>query len=63
MEDVVISGVSPAGDAASVASLPSETVIFNFARILWTYTETQAQGSESSSLTTGWDLVENRSWA
>ena len=63
MEDVVISGVSPSGDTTGVAELPSETVSFNFAKILWTYFEERDSGAASGNLVGGWDLTKNRSWS
>jgi type VI secretion system secreted protein Hcp len=62
MEDVVICGVTPTGDAMGTAVLPSETVSFNFARILWTYCETHEEGAVVGSVTGGWDLSRNTSW-
>jgi type VI secretion system secreted protein Hcp len=62
MEGVVISGVMPTGDATGVAMFPSETVSFNFGRILWTYTEPHDEGAEAVTVSSGWDLSRNRSW-
>jgi type VI secretion system secreted protein Hcp len=62
MEDVVISGVSPNGDATGVAELPSEAISFNFARILWTYSEPGADGAVGGNIAGGWDLAKNKSW-
>lgn len=61
LSDVIVSSVSPLGDATAEESLPLEDVSFSYGKIEWTYTETDHQtGAAKGDVAAHWDLVKNK---
>jgi type VI secretion system secreted protein Hcp len=56
--EVYVSGFSNSGD--DPATLASETVSFNFAKIELKYTPQKADGSAAAAINGGWDIKENK---
>lgn len=59
--DVLIGGVSVGGSSQGESSLPLEEVTFNYAKIEWTYTETDHKtGQPKGNVAAGWDQHSNQ---
>jgi len=62
LTDCIVSSVSASGSVMTQgsATLPFETVTFNYAKIEWTYTQQKrADGSGGGNVAAGWDLEKN----
>lgn len=61
LTDVLVSSVSNGGSAQGGETLPLEEVSFNYAKINWTYTETDHKtGKAKGDVETHWDLSANK---
>lgn len=60
LDDVIISGVAPAGSAQATDPLPAESVNFFYERIRWIYTPMLPDGSPGPQVTGGWDIAANK---
>jgi type VI secretion system secreted protein Hcp len=61
LTDVIVSSVSDGGSAQGGETLPLEEVSFNYAKIAWTYTETDHKtGKAKGDVETHWDLSANK---
>jgi type VI secretion system secreted protein Hcp len=58
LEDVLVSSYQPAGDAGGDA--PVEDLALNFAKIQFSYTTQNADGSAGDSVTAGFDVAANK---
>ena len=54
LQDVVISGYSTTGSSGEA---PTESVSFNFSKIVFEYTPQNADGTAAAPIRTGWDLA------
>lgn len=62
MDEVVISNVASSGHSST--DLPTESVSFNYSKILWTYTQQKrTDGSKGGNAAGGWDLAANKAAA
>ncbi len=60
MTDVIVTSVNPDGNTQGANERPLEEVSFNYGKIQWTYTETDAStGASKGDVTTYWDLAAN----
>ncbi|MGE5238555.1 MAG: Hcp family type VI secretion system effector [Chloroflexota bacterium] len=60
MSDVIVSSVVPGGDKTGEASLPTETITFNFAKIDVAYTRTDHKtGRATGAVSMSWDVAKN----
>jgi type VI secretion system secreted protein Hcp len=61
MSDVMVSGVSPGGNAKGGEVLPLEEVTFSYGKIEWVYTDTDHKtGKPKGDIKAHWDLVTNK---
>lgn len=61
LHEVLITGVRPGGNARGVETLPVEEVSFSYAKIEWTYTETDhGTGKAKGDIKAHWDLKTNK---
>jgi len=60
LEDVIVSGVSPAGNSKADGAKPAEQVSFAYGKITWEYTPIDDSGRPGAAVRQGWNLEENK---
>lgn len=56
LSDVLISSINDGTDTTDSSGNLLETVIFDYARVEWTYTPVNSNGSPGTPITRGWDV-------
>lgn len=61
LSDVIVTALKPAGSAQSSDSVPTESVSFNYSKIEFKYTPTDAAtGKQGTEVKASWDLKTNK---
>lgn len=58
LTDVIVTSV--VSGASTGEDKPSEELTFNYAKVEWSYTETDPKGGSGGSIKTGWDIAANK---
>lgn len=63
LTDVFISSINDGTDTTDSSGNLLETVVFEYARVEWTYTPANPNGGPGTPITRGWDVKTNRPFA